>query len=125
MTRRSGTQLLPGRVLAGKATPREPPRIRKACLPVTACIDKVARVLIAGLCLAVSLLLAVCPSPCESRRHGHAEKQHALSCRPDNEGSWSIGVYKGEDFTSLVPVEEVWLDLWRRERAHFPYKGLI
>jgi hypothetical protein len=30
---------------------------------------------------------------------------HRLSCRPDNEGSWSIGIFYGEDPFSLQPIE--------------------
>ncbi|KAK9861813.1 hypothetical protein WJX84_006539 [Apatococcus fuscideae] len=57
--------------------------------------------------LAVVALLALTSlSFAESRRHGHAEKQHALSCKADNEGSWSIGVYRGASFSSLLPIEE-------------------
>jgi hypothetical protein len=28
-----------------------------------------------------------------------------LSCRPDNEGSWSIGIFFGDDPFSLQPIE--------------------
>ena len=61
----------------------------------------------AGLLAAITLVAFASLQDGEARRHGHAERQHALSCRRDNEGTWSIGVFRGSSLESLVPIEEV------------------
>ncbi|XP_051121481.1 glucosamine inositolphosphorylceramide transferase 1-like [Andrographis paniculata] len=42
----------------------------------------------------------------------------ALGCRPDNEGSWSVGVFYGDSPFSLKPIEAV--DIWKEETSAWP-----
>ncbi|WOL05004.1 glycosyltransferase family protein 64 [Canna indica] len=42
----------------------------------------------------------------------------SLGCRPDGEGSWSVGVFYGDSPLSLKPIES-W-NLWRNESSAWP-----